>query len=124
MSDCCGSPRIANLSTKCSDRCYVSINGQESDGYAPSDMGIDGDDYVSFKRVRVPMICKPSGGPYVVLWKNVEREVLVASLHDASCVPRLAPIMDTLYQVFMNIPRPVLVTPEHDEPDFTLYEAP
>jgi hypothetical protein len=39
---------MANLSTKCSDRCYVSINGQESDGYAPSDMGIDGDDYVSF----------------------------------------------------------------------------
>lgn len=50
MSDCCDNPRIASLSTKCSDRCYVSIGDSEHDGYAPQDMGISdmGEDYVAF----------------------------------------------------------------------------
>ena len=46
----CKSERVANISGKCSDLCFVSINGKEKDGYSPQDMGLKNDygDYVAF----------------------------------------------------------------------------
>lgn len=44
----CESKRVAHVSAKCSDLCYVEINSAESDDYVPGDMGIGGGDYVSF----------------------------------------------------------------------------
>jgi len=41
----CQSPRIADITAKCSDLCFVSIPGySEHDGYVPSFLG--GGDYV------------------------------------------------------------------------------
>lgn len=45
----CKSTRVARLSAKCSDLCFVSVDGREHDGYVPSDMGIGGGDYVDLK---------------------------------------------------------------------------
>jgi hypothetical protein len=42
----CSSNRIAFFSTKCSDRCYVSLGDKTHDGYAPDDMGVGGGDYL------------------------------------------------------------------------------
>jgi len=44
----CGANRVADMTVKCSDRCYVQMEGDERDhqGYAPRDMGIGGGDYV------------------------------------------------------------------------------
>ena len=49
----CQSTRIARVTAKCSDLCYVKIEGVgEHDGYAPTDMGIGTKDtcgdYVEF----------------------------------------------------------------------------
>lgn len=44
----CGSIRVASVSAKCSDLCFVSIGDAEKDGYVPHDMGIGGGDYVEF----------------------------------------------------------------------------
>lgn len=44
----CNSARMANISAKCSDLCFVQMNDKEHDGYVPEDMGIGGDDYVDF----------------------------------------------------------------------------
>jgi len=42
----CSSNRVASISAKCSDLCFVHIQGEEHDGYVPDDMGIGGGDYV------------------------------------------------------------------------------
>ena len=44
----CGAERVASMSAKCSDCCYVGLNGREKDGYVPGDMGIGGGDYICF----------------------------------------------------------------------------
>lgn len=45
----CGSIRIAAVSAKCSDLCFVRVLDEESEGYVPPDMGIGGGDYVRFQ---------------------------------------------------------------------------
>jgi len=53
--DSCGSDRYIDASGKCSDLGYVEVkndpneNGQEIDGYIPSDLNIGGDDYIDIK---------------------------------------------------------------------------
>jgi hypothetical protein len=42
----CGSERIANVSGKCSDLCFCSIDDKEHQGYVPGDMGVGGGDYI------------------------------------------------------------------------------
>lgn len=45
----CKSERVAGLSAKCSDMCFINYpDGSEKDGYVPSDIGIGGGDYVEF----------------------------------------------------------------------------
>lgn len=44
----CSSKRIMNVTAKCSDTCGFSINGVDSDGYVPKEIGIGGGDYVRF----------------------------------------------------------------------------
>lgn len=44
----CNSTRVATVSAKCSDACFVSVNGADHDGYVPDDLGIGSDDYVEF----------------------------------------------------------------------------
>lgn len=44
----CGSERVAHVSGKTSDMCYVQIAGKELVGYVPVDMGIGGMDYLEF----------------------------------------------------------------------------
>jgi hypothetical protein len=43
MSNCknCKSKRVAAISAKCSDLCWVKMGKNEHDGYVPDDMGID-----------------------------------------------------------------------------------
>lgn len=45
----CGSDRIASVTAKCSDCCYVELGSAHHDGYVPGDIGIGGGDYVEFK---------------------------------------------------------------------------
>lgn len=44
----CGSERIATVSGKTSDLCYVSVGEAEHDDYVPHDMNIGGGDYLEF----------------------------------------------------------------------------
>ena len=44
----CNSDRVCVLSAKCSDMCYVKTDKRALEGYAPSDMGIGGGDYINF----------------------------------------------------------------------------
>lgn len=46
----CKGNRISLVSAKCSDACYMSVQGvkKEHDGYVPRNMGIGGGDYVEF----------------------------------------------------------------------------
>ena len=44
----CSSERVANISGKTSDMCYVCIKEIESNGYVPCDMNIGGGDYIEF----------------------------------------------------------------------------
>ena len=48
MSCKCTTPRIATVSGKCSDLCFVTIAGKDYNGYVPSDMGIGGGDMIQF----------------------------------------------------------------------------
>lgn len=45
----CASPRVADISGKCSDCCGWSLGDNQEDGYVPGDMGIGGGDYIEFK---------------------------------------------------------------------------
>lgn len=45
----CKSTRVADISTKCSDRCNVVIGNYNKSDYSPSDMGVGGGDYVRFR---------------------------------------------------------------------------
>lgn len=50
MASCCVDPRITHIVAKCSDLCRVELpDGEELDGYVPSNLGIGGGDYVNFK---------------------------------------------------------------------------
>jgi hypothetical protein len=50
MSECiCGSARILSVNAKCSDLCFVSINGHEKSDYVPDDLGIGGGDYIELE---------------------------------------------------------------------------
>jgi len=44
----CKSDRILSVNAKCSDMCFVQINGYEKSDYVPNDLGIGGGDYVHF----------------------------------------------------------------------------
>jgi hypothetical protein len=44
----CGSTRIMSVFAKCKDLCYVSLDGEEKDGYVPDRVNIGGGDYVNF----------------------------------------------------------------------------
>lgn len=44
----CGSPRIARISAKCSDRFSVYTVGHEYHGYVPNDLGIGGNKDIEF----------------------------------------------------------------------------
>lgn len=44
----CNSERIASVSAKCDDRCFITVGNQERSDYPPRDMGIGGGDYVDF----------------------------------------------------------------------------
>jgi hypothetical protein len=44
----CQSPRVAMISAKCYDCCYVQLRDSQHDGYVPDDIGIGGGDYVKF----------------------------------------------------------------------------
>ena len=44
----CGSDRIADVSGKCSDMCFVRIGDKEHDGYVPSG-SFGKSDYIEFK---------------------------------------------------------------------------
>lgn len=49
----CKSERVAFVSGKCSDCCFVTMPGPngtdvDHDGYVPRDMGVGGGDYVEF----------------------------------------------------------------------------
>lgn len=44
----CQSPRVASVSGKTADLCYVNLGDEELDGYVPSDMGIGRGDYIRF----------------------------------------------------------------------------
>ena len=37
------------VSGKCSDLCFVEMDGQEHDGYVPDDLGIGGGDYITIE---------------------------------------------------------------------------
>lgn len=48
----CDSTRVAEISVKASDRCYIDIGGDDvvvcaHEGYVPHDMNIGGGDYLS-----------------------------------------------------------------------------
>jgi len=45
----CDSSRIADMSAKCSDLCFVRVGDCDKDGYVPDDMGVGGSDYVEMK---------------------------------------------------------------------------
>jgi len=45
----CGSERILSVNAKCSDLCFVAIDGHEKNDYVPDDLGIGGGDYVEFE---------------------------------------------------------------------------
>ncbi len=45
----CKSERIANVSAKCADLCFCSVDGKEHEGYVPSDMGVGSGDYVELE---------------------------------------------------------------------------
>lgn len=45
----CDSERVARVSGKTSDLCFISIGENEKDGYVPYDMGIGGGDYIKFE---------------------------------------------------------------------------
>ena len=45
----CSSTRMMDVTAKCSDRCNVSLDGEDLDGYVPSNVNIGGGDYVEFK---------------------------------------------------------------------------
>jgi hypothetical protein len=42
----CQSDRIVSVHGKCDDRCTVSMNGNEMNGYVPDDIGVGGSDYI------------------------------------------------------------------------------
>ena len=42
----CGNRRVVGINAKCNDLCYAELNGNEMDGYVPTDIGIGGGDYV------------------------------------------------------------------------------
>ena len=46
----CNSPRLAAVSGKTSDCCFVAFkhSGKELEGYVPYDLGIGGGDYIEF----------------------------------------------------------------------------
>lgn len=44
----CKSERVAKVTAKCSDLCFISVSNREHDGYVPRDLGIGGGDYVEF----------------------------------------------------------------------------
>ena len=43
----CNSGRVVNMCSKSSECNHVEINGNEHNGYVPSDMGIGGSDYIN-----------------------------------------------------------------------------
>lgn len=45
----CGSERIAQISGKTDDRCFVRLGNKEKNGYAPDGMNVGGGDYLNFK---------------------------------------------------------------------------
>ena len=45
----CSSTRMMEVSSKCNDRCDVRLDGEDLDGYPPSNLNIGGGDYVAFK---------------------------------------------------------------------------
>lgn len=48
MTDCCETPRLCEISAKCSDLFTANIDGDKHDGYVPPDLGIGEGDYVRF----------------------------------------------------------------------------
>lgn len=44
----CKSNRVAEIGGKCSDRFHAYVNGRETSGYVPKDLGIGGGDYMEF----------------------------------------------------------------------------
>jgi hypothetical protein len=44
----CSSSRLARILARCSDMCSVDLAGRHQYGYAPTDLGIGGDDDVHF----------------------------------------------------------------------------
>lgn len=38
--------RLAHITAKCSDCCFIKMGEREHDGYVPGDLGVGGGDYV------------------------------------------------------------------------------
>jgi len=49
LCDKCGSNRLLEVSSKCSDRCYLTTYQVDYCGYVPDDIGIGGGDYIYFE---------------------------------------------------------------------------
>lgn len=49
MCNCNLPSRILKVNAKCSDMCFVQLDGEEHVGYVPDDLGIGGGDYVNFE---------------------------------------------------------------------------
>lgn len=44
----CGNPSIVKVNAKCDDRCNITLNDSEYEGYVPVEVGIGSGDYISF----------------------------------------------------------------------------
>ena len=44
----CESDRIADVNARCNDMFFAEVNGNEHEGYVPTDLGIGSGDYVRF----------------------------------------------------------------------------
>jgi hypothetical protein len=67
----CESERLAHLSAKCSDLCFIKIGDKNHDGYVPDDMKVGGGDYVAFDYC---LDCGQIQGKFPLRKTGIERE--------------------------------------------------
>ena len=65
----CQSDRILKVTAKCSDCCFLSINGKEKSDYVPRDMGIGGGDNI---RLAICLDCGQVQGTYPIAQSDLE----------------------------------------------------
>lgn len=70
----CSSARVAYVSAKCSDLCFVSIGSHEHNGYVPDDMGVtDEHSYGDYVNIRLCLDCGHVQGKWPLPTSAIEK---------------------------------------------------